>query len=113
MLTPSVGVDVCESVQNPLVTLISAFCTSRGAFAHLWTTQLRWQARRVAIAMSKMSAPILILTLVLMLMLGVNDVIETNGFLSSDKLVSTRESTMTFSANRPLIRGLELRIHRG
>ena len=44
-----------------MVTLISAapaaFCTSQGAFAHLWTTPLCWRAHDVAIAMSEMSAP--------------------------------------------------------
>ena len=36
----------------------AAFCTSLGAFAHLWTTPLPSQARHVVVTMSEMSAPI-------------------------------------------------------
>ena len=43
-------------------TLISAayaaIFTSRGVFAHLWTTPLCWGARDVAVVISEMSAPI-------------------------------------------------------
>ena len=35
----------------------AAICTSRGAFAHLWTTLLCWGARDVAVVISEMSAP--------------------------------------------------------
>ena len=31
----------------------AAFYTSRGPFAHLWTTPLRWRARNVAVPMSE------------------------------------------------------------
>ena len=35
----------------------AANCTSRGAFARLWTTLLCWGARDVAVVISEMSAP--------------------------------------------------------
>ena len=48
--------------EETLATLFSAaraaFCTSRGVFAHLWTTPLCWPARDVTIVMSEKSVTI-------------------------------------------------------